>query len=77
MSNYLFTSTEIFKRAIQINLKPSNVFNVGALSYDNLENTDLYSIDQFHKLYDIDLNKPTILSTFHPETVSLKKIIHT
>lgn len=74
MSNYLFTSTEIFKkRAIQINLKPSNVFNVGALSYDNLENTDLYSIDQFHKLYDIDLNKPTILSTFHPETVSLKK----
>jgi GDP/UDP-N,N'-diacetylbacillosamine 2-epimerase (hydrolysing) len=74
MSEYLFVSTEEYKtRAIEINQKPENVFNVGALSIDNLKNVKLYNKQEFKNKFDIDLNKPTILSTFHPETVHLEK----
>ena len=74
MSKYLFVSTDEYKnRAIEINKEPNNVFNVGALSIDNLKNVDLFSKAEFKSKFNIDLNKPTILSTFHPETVSLEK----
>ena len=74
MSKYLFVSTEKYeKRAIEINNDPELVYNVGALSIDNLENLNYYSIDEFNQKFNIDLNKPTILSTFHPETISLSK----
>ncbi|OFX37863.1 MAG: UDP-N-acetyl-D-glucosamine 2-epimerase, UDP-hydrolysing [Bacteroidetes bacterium GWA2_32_17] len=74
MSEYLFVSTEEYKkRAIKINQNPEKVFNVGALSIDNLKNVELYSIDEFKKQFNIDLNQPTILTTFHPETVALEK----
>ena len=74
MSKYLFVSTEKYKeRAIEISKIPSNVFNVGALSIDNLKKQRLFSTEDFKEKFDIDLNKPTILSTFHPETVSLNK----
>ncbi|MBN2669179.1 MAG: UDP-N-acetylglucosamine 2-epimerase (hydrolyzing) [Bacteroidales bacterium] len=81
MSKYLFVSTEEYKRrAIEINKIPDYVFNVGALSNDNLLKTELYSKEDFNSTFNIDLNKNTILSTFHPETVSLEKnetYIHT
>jgi GDP/UDP-N,N'-diacetylbacillosamine 2-epimerase (hydrolysing) len=74
MSEYLFVSTEEYKkRAIEINQNPQKVFNVGALSIDNLKNVELYTIEEFKQKFHIDLSKPTILSTFHPETVSLDK----
>ena len=74
MSKYLFTTTDIYKnRAIEITNRPEDVFNVGALSIDNLRNHELYSIKEFQEVFNIDLRKPTILSTFHPETVSLEK----
>ncbi|HIE15437.1 MAG TPA: UDP-N-acetylglucosamine 2-epimerase (hydrolyzing) [Bacteroidales bacterium] len=74
MSEYLFVSTEIYKtRAAEITGKTNNVFNVGALSIDNLKKVKLFSIQDFKIKFNIDLNKPTILSTFHPETVSLEK----
>jgi GDP/UDP-N,N'-diacetylbacillosamine 2-epimerase (hydrolysing) len=74
MCEYLFVSTEVYrKRAIEINSKPEHVFNVGALSIDNLENLNFYSISEFKEKFNIDLTKPTILSTFHPETVLLSK----
>jgi len=74
MSEYLFASTEEYKkRAIEITHDPEKVFNVGALSIDNLKNVELYSIEQFKTKFNIDLNKPTILTTFHPETVSFEK----
>ncbi len=74
MSEYLFVSTEEYKkRAIEINQKAENVFNVGALSIDNLKKVELFSKEEFNNKFNIDLNKPTILSTFHPETVSLER----
>jgi len=74
MCKHLFVSTEKYRtRAIELNNNPEVVHNVGALSVDNLEKLNYYSIEKFNQKYDIDLNKPTILSTFHPETISLSK----
>jgi len=74
MSKHLFVTTEEYRnRAIEIIQRPNDVFNVGALSIDNLINEKLYSISEFKEKFEIDLNKPTILTTFHPETVGFEK----
>jgi GDP/UDP-N,N'-diacetylbacillosamine 2-epimerase (hydrolysing) len=73
MSKYLFVSTDYRKRAIEIIQRPQDVFKVGALSIDNLNNQEYYSKEEFKIKFNIDLNKPSILSTFHPETVSFEK----
>ena len=74
MSKYLFVSTGVYKkRAVEITGKPDNVFIVGALSIDNLMHQEFYSKPAFLEKFGIDLEKPSILSTFHPETVSLDK----
>lgn len=71
MSKYLFVSTnEYKKRAEQIINLSNRVFNVGALSVDNLVKQELFSIPEFYKKFNVDLSKPSILSTFHPETIS-------
>lgn len=74
MSKYLYVSTEEYrKRAVEIIQRPEDVFNVGALSIDNLIKEKLYSISEFMEKFDIDLQAPTILTTFHPETVGFEK----
>jgi GDP/UDP-N,N'-diacetylbacillosamine 2-epimerase (hydrolysing) len=74
MSKYLFVTTEEYRnRAIEIIQRSNDVFNVGALSIDNLINEKLYSISEFNEIFEIDLNIPTILTTFHPETVGFEK----
>ena len=73
-SDILFVSTnEYQKRADNLVDGSANVYNVGALSIDNLYDTALYSKKEFLKEFNIDLTKPTILSTFHPETVNFQK----
>lgn len=76
MSKLHFASTEQYKEQI-INIigesRRNQVFNVGALSIDNLKNIHLLSVDDFNKRFNIDLNKKSILITFHPETVSYEK----
>ncbi|MDA3892332.1 MAG: UDP-N-acetylglucosamine 2-epimerase [Salinivirgaceae bacterium] len=74
MSEYLFVTTEEYKnRAIEICQSPTKVFIVGALSIDNLIRSNFYSIEEIKQHFDIDFSKPTILSTFHPETISFEK----
>ncbi len=73
-SKWLFVSTEAYqKRATEIVESNIKVFNVGALSIDNLSKVELLSKKEFKAKFNIDLNLPTILSTFHPETVSFQK----
>lgn len=73
MSTYIFVSTDEYKkRAQQIIENKEFVFNVGALSIDNLMTQDLFSIAEFKNHFKIDLSKPSILCTFHPETISFK-----
>jgi len=74
MSQYLFVSTEEYKeRAIEIIQRQNDVFNVGALSIDNLKNEKLYTVSEFKSKFGINLDIPTILTTFHPETVGFEK----
>lgn len=73
-SRYLFVSTDYYKkRAEQIVENDVSVHNVGALSVDNLKNIKFLSKKEFLSKFNIDLAKPSILSTFHPETVVFNK----
>lgn len=74
MSTYHFTTTDTYqKRVTELIGSSDNVYNVGALSIDNLRRLTLLAKDQFFEKFAIDLNNPTILITFHPETVSFAK----
>jgi len=74
MAEYHFTACDQYKkRVIDIKGTDKGVFNVGALSIDTLASMKFLTIEAFYKKYQIDLSKPTILFTFHPETVSYQK----
>lgn len=74
MSTYHFTTTDAYRaRVIELTGSAENVYNVGALSIDNLSRLPLLTKDQFYEKFAIDLDQPTILITFHPETVSFDK----
>jgi len=61
------------KRVSQIINSEEGVYNVGALGLDNLHDINLMSKAEFLHKWDIDLNNPTILTTYHPETVNLSQ----
>lgn len=66
-----FTATDEYKQRINMMVdKPDYVYNVGALGLDNLLTINLLSIDEFKEKWHIDLSMPTILTTFHPETIN-------
>lgn len=74
MCRYHFTTTRQYAdRVRQLLDDPDNatVHNVGSLSLDNLSDIKLLSKEQFRNKYDIDLNQPTALFTWHPETVNV------
>ena len=69
-----FASCEQYReRIVQMTGSELNVYNAGALCMDSLKNTETLSIEDFYSKYSIDLRLPTILLTFHPETVSPEK----
>lgn len=69
-----FTSTDAYKKRVaEIIGTEEGCFNVGALSIDNLKGVKLLEKQAFKETYEIDLNLPTILFTFHPETIDYSK----
>lgn len=73
LSKYHFTSTENSTSTVaRLIDKNENIFNVGALSLDNLNSIKLLSEVEFESEFGIPLQKP-ILVTFHPETISFEK----
>lgn len=73
-SQYHFVSCEMHgKRVAELTRIDENIYNVGALSLDNLIMLPLLSTDEFLNRFNIDLNLSTILVTVHPETVSYEK----
>lgn len=65
-----FTSTlTSFHRVTALTEKPGTVFNVGALSLDSLKDFIPYTIAEFALKWYIDLSLPTVLFTFHSETM--------
>lgn len=74
MSSCHFATTEIYKqRVVKLKEIDKNIYNVGALSIDNLNTLQLLSIEKFKNNFGIDLSKKTILITFHPETIAFEK----
>jgi GDP/UDP-N,N'-diacetylbacillosamine 2-epimerase (hydrolysing) len=74
MASCHFATTEIYKqRVIKLKGIDKNIYNVGALSIDNLITLQLLTIEKFKNKFGIDLSKKTILITFHPETVAFEK----
>jgi GDP/UDP-N,N'-diacetylbacillosamine 2-epimerase (hydrolysing) len=73
MSHIHFTSTEkSAKRVEAIKGSATNVFNVGAMSLDNLNELTLLTEKEFKQKFGVYPNHP-ILVTFHPETVAFEK----
>ncbi len=69
-----FTSTEKNKERLSLILgHDRNIYNVGSLSLDNLNQLELLSHEEFFEKWAIDLNKKYILITIHPETVDFEK----
>lgn len=58
------------ERVTELTELKNNIFDIGALSLDNLNSLSLLSKEEFHSKFKVDLNLPTILVTVHPETVS-------
>ncbi|WP_316826391.1 UDP-N-acetylglucosamine 2-epimerase [Pedobacter miscanthi] len=72
-----FVSTQNHaKRVAQITGSEENIFDIGALSLDNLNDITLLSIKEFKSKWGIDLSLPTMLTTFHPETVAAEQNSH-
>lgn len=69
-SDMHFVATEEYaERVKEIKGSPKNIHVVGSLSIDNLNDLELYGESEFKELFNIDMEQPTILVTYHPETV--------
>lgn len=66
---HFVATNEYAKRVGELTETKSNIHVVGALSLDNINQLNLLSVKDFKIKFNIDLSKPTILTTFHPETV--------
>ncbi len=74
MSKYHFTSTQAHAEKVKTFIdNEEGIYNVGSLSLDNLDSIKLLSLGEFKSKFGIDLSIPTILVTFHPETISFEK----
>lgn len=70
-STYHFTATEnSARRVAQIIGTEKHIYTVGALSLDNLKELSLLSLQEFKEKYNVDLSVPTLLVTYHPETIA-------
>ncbi|HEX8514849.1 MAG TPA: UDP-N-acetylglucosamine 2-epimerase [Bacteroidia bacterium] len=73
MAQLHFTSTEqSAKRVEAIKGSPEGIYNIGAMSLDNLNELQLLTEKEFEKAFGV-LPKNPILVTFHPETVAFDK----
>jgi GDP/UDP-N,N'-diacetylbacillosamine 2-epimerase (hydrolysing) len=69
-SSLHFVATEAYaERVAAIKKSNENIYVVGALSLDNLKLMKLLSKEEFKEKFSIDLSIPTLLITYHPETV--------
>jgi GDP/UDP-N,N'-diacetylbacillosamine 2-epimerase (hydrolysing) len=70
-SSLHFVSLQAFKERVnEIVGAETKCFVVGALGLDNLSQVKLLSIEEFYQKWQIDLSKPSLLITIHPETVA-------
>jgi GDP/UDP-N,N'-diacetylbacillosamine 2-epimerase (hydrolysing) len=66
-----FTSLDEYSQKVSEVLgSKNNTYTIGSLSLDNLQEVELLNLSEFNEKWGVDLNKPTVLVTVHPETVS-------
>ena len=71
MSKWHFTACEDYKKRVEeLTLHKNRTFNYGHLSIDNLKRLPLLSIEDLKVKTGVDFSQPTILCTFHPETIN-------
>jgi GDP/UDP-N,N'-diacetylbacillosamine 2-epimerase (hydrolysing) len=76
-ATYHFASNQVHAgRIAQLKGEDRNIHNVGALSLDNLKEIELFTTTEFLARFGVDLTIPTVLVTYHPETVALEKNDH-
>lgn len=69
-SKWHFVALPEFKQRLAgILNKEDDIYTVGALSLENVDEIRLLTLEEFHNKWQIDLALPTILITVHPETV--------
>ena len=74
MSLLHFTSTRQYaERVVAMIGGRDHVHWVGAPSLDDIDTLSCYSIDEMRAKFSIDFGVPSILVTFHPETVATSK----
>lgn len=70
MSHLHFTSTEAYRRrVIQLGEDPLRVFNVGAISLDNVLAMELLNRKTLEESISFNLGEKTMLVTYHPVTL--------
>lgn len=73
MSKYHFVTTDNHaKKVRELTGNSKHVYNVGALAIDNIKRMKPMTIKDIYKQYKVNLNKPTLLATIHPETVNIE-----
>jgi GDP/UDP-N,N'-diacetylbacillosamine 2-epimerase (hydrolysing) len=70
---HFVTTDEYFNNVVSIKGTNQGVYKVGALSLDNLKKLKLYSVEELKHIFGVDVSIPSILITFHPETVDFKQ----
>ncbi len=69
-SNLHFTSTKCFSKKVEYLIgSKKNIYNVGALSLDSMQNIKLYSLNELNEKFSLKIMPKTILITIHPETI--------
>jgi GDP/UDP-N,N'-diacetylbacillosamine 2-epimerase (hydrolysing) len=72
-----FLSALPFKQKIkELTGSDEHAVVTGSLSLDNLDEIELLSKEAFEKQWHIDMSKPSLLITIHPETVAFEKNEH-
>jgi len=71
MSHFHFVSNKIYKKRVaQLGENPKNIFTVGGLGLDSINNTLLLSRKELEKKFKFRFNKKNFLVSFHPETIN-------
>lgn len=70
MSDIHFTATRAYGERVSTMTGSDRVFYVGAPSLDGIRELDLPSTQQLLDRFAVDFALPTVLVTFHPETVA-------
>jgi len=74
LSHVHFVSTEEYaRRVMQLGEEPWRVIVSGAPSLDNLKTVNLFTTQELEAQYDIRLQPPPLLVTFHPVTLEYER----